>query len=112
MLSMLPRSVLMVAAILFALGCSKDNHSHGDSHDHDHSHDEPHASATAEPGSYEDWCGGHGVPESKCTRCNSALVASFKANNDWCAEHELPASQCVKCDPNRKAIRPPKPAGK
>ena len=64
----------------------------------------------AKPGSHEDWCGAHGVPESQCTRCNGELAAAFKATGDWCAEHGLPESQCVKCDPKRKAVRPPKAA--
>jgi hypothetical protein len=29
-----------------------------------------HAAAHVVPGSYEDWCGEHEVPESQCTRCN------------------------------------------
>ena len=33
------------------------------------------------------WCAEHGVPESACTRCNSALIARFKDANDWCGEH-------------------------
>lgn len=42
-------------------------------------------------------CGGHGVPEALCTRCNSALIAAFKIENDWCAEHGVPESQCTIC---------------
>jgi hypothetical protein len=92
-------------------GCSQE-HSEGDGHDHGakgatHSSAD-HAHAHAVPGSYEDWCGEHSVPESKCTRCTPALAAAFKAANDWCAEHELPESQCVQCDPTRKMTRPPK----
>lgn len=45
------------------------------------------------------WCGGHGVPESVCTRCDDSLVETFKAAGDWCAEHELPESQCTRCHP-------------
>ena len=45
------------------------------------------------------WCGGHGVPESVCTRCNSSLVPQFKEAGDWCAEHCLPESQCELCNP-------------
>ncbi len=127
MFSNLPRALFIIAAVLFAFGCSKEEHGHGpgDGHDHskdehghgpgdghDHSKDAQHGGANAVAGSYEDWCGEHEVPESKCTRCNSALVAAFKATNDWCAEHGLPESQCVKCDPTRKMVRPPKPAGK
>src|SRR5687767_14237275 len=58
-----------------------------------------HAPAGAKPGSYEDWCGEHAVPESQCTRCNPKLIPAFKASNDWCAEHDLPESQCLKCNP-------------
>jgi hypothetical protein len=66
-----------------------------------------HAAVTAKPGSHEDWCGEHQVPESQCTRCNPDLVPAFKATNDWCAEHGLPESQCLKCNPNLKIVRPP-----
>lgn len=68
-----------------------------------------HGAAGALPGSYEDWCGGHGVPESVCTRCNASLIAAFKATNDWCAEHGLPETHCLRCNPNLKIVRPPKP---
>lgn len=68
-----------------------------------------HAQAGAKPGSYEDWCGEHQVPESMCTRCNPSLVAAFKATGDWCAEHGLPESQCKLCNPGLKIERPPRP---
>ena len=71
-----------------------------------------HAQAGVVPGSYEDWCGEHAVPESMCTRCNPALAAAFKATGDWCEEHGLPESQCLKCNPNLVIARPPKPEGK
>lgn len=67
-----------------------------------------HASPTATPGSHEDWCDEHDVPESQCTRCNPALVAAFKATGDWCAEHGVPESQCKLCNPDLKIERPPK----
>src|SRR5262245_10924126 len=69
-----------------------------------------HAAAQAKPGSYEDWCSEHEVPESQCTRCNGALIAAFKATGDWCDEHGLPESQCKICNPDLKIERPPKPA--
>ena len=68
-----------------------------------------HAAPEVVPGSHEDWCGEHAVPESQCTRCNPALVAAFKATGDWCAEHGLPESQCLACNPDLKIVRPPKP---
>ena len=67
-----------------------------------------HAPQGAVPGSHEDWCGEHGVPESQCTRCNPDLIAAFKATGDWCEEHGLPESQCLKCNPDLVIVRPPK----
>lgn len=46
-----------------------------------------------------DWCAGHGLPESMCTRCNPELVAGFQAAGDWCAEHGFPESVCPLCNP-------------
>ncbi len=66
-----------------------------------------HAGADAVPGSHDDWCGEHAVPESQCTRCNSALIPAFKATGDWCAEHGLPESQCLACNPDLVIERPP-----
>jgi hypothetical protein len=67
-----------------------------------------HGSKDAKPGSHEDWCGEHAVPESQCTRCNASLIPAFKATGDWCADHGLPKSQCLKCNPDLKITRPPK----
>ncbi|MDX2054022.1 MAG: hypothetical protein SFV15_16600 [Polyangiaceae bacterium] len=67
-----------------------------------------HAAADVKPGSHEDWCGEHKVPESQCTQCNPSLIAAFKATNDWCQEHGLPESQCLKCNPDIKIVRPAK----
>lgn len=67
-----------------------------------------HAPAGAKPGTHEDWCGEHQVPESLCTRCNPSLIAAFKATGDWCEQHKLPESQCLACNPDLKIERPPK----
>lgn len=61
------------------------------------------ASSPIEPTLDKGWCGGHGVPESVCTRCNSSLIAAFKEASDWCEEHGLPESQCVSCHPEVEA---------
>lgn len=58
---------------------------------------EPAASPAAPPAN--DWCAGHGVPESKCTKCNPELIAKFKAAGDWCDEHGFPESVCPSCNP-------------
>ncbi len=62
---------------------------------------------TIKPGSHEDWCVEHAVPESQCSRCNSSLIPAFKATGDWCEEHALPESQCLVCNPEIKIVRPP-----
>lgn len=67
-----------------------------------------HAAQGVRPGSHEDWCGEHQVPESLCTRCNPSLIAAFKATGDWCDEHGLPESQCLICNPDLKIERPPR----
>ncbi|MCC7382054.1 MAG: hypothetical protein IT384_09500 [Deltaproteobacteria bacterium] len=69
---------------------------------------EAHAPTGVVPGSHEDWCEEHGVPESQCTRCDASLIAAFKATGDWCDEHGVPHSQCLKCNPDLKIVRPPK----
>lgn len=61
------------------------------------------------PGSYEDWCDEHAVPESQCTRCNAALIPAFKATGDWCELHQLPTSQDLADNPDLKIERPLKP---
>jgi len=68
-----------------------------------------HAPAGVTPGSYEDWCEEHAVPETMCTRCTPQLIAAFKATGDWCSEHGLPESQCLACNPDLKIVRPAKP---
>ena len=57
-------------------------------------------SSSVEPTMDEGWCGGHGVPESVCTRCNDSLIPKFTKGGDWCAEHALPESQCTICHPD------------
>jgi hypothetical protein len=60
------------------------------------------------PGSHEDWCEEHQVPESQCTKCHPELIPAFKAVDDWDEEHHIPASQCTECTPPRVPVRPPK----
>ena len=69
---------------------------------------EVHAPAEVTPGSHEDWCAEHNVPESQCSRCDKSLIPVFKATGDWCDKHGLPKSQDLKCNPNLKIVRPPK----
>ena len=91
----------VVAAILTAFACKQPEQGSGASPS------AKHAPVHAAPGSHEDWCSEHAVPESLCTRCNPALIAAFKASGDWCPEHGLPESQCRICNPNLKIERPP-----
>ncbi|MBK8481689.1 MAG: efflux RND transporter periplasmic adaptor subunit [Proteobacteria bacterium] len=48
-----------------------------------------------------DWCVGHALPESKCTKCNPSLIARFRAAGDFCEEHGFPESVCPVCHPQR-----------
>jgi hypothetical protein len=65
-----------------------------------------HAPSSAVPGSHDDWCDEHEVPESLCTRCNPGLIPAFQATGDWCAEHGVPESQCRICHPELVIERP------
>ncbi len=58
----------------------------------------PRAPAVADPA---DWCEGHGLPESMCTKCNPGLVEHYQRSGDWCAEHGFPESVCPICNPMR-----------
>jgi len=61
------------------------------------------AKSAIEPTLDEGWCGGHGVPESVCTRCDDSLIPKFKEAGDWCGAHGLPESQCTICNPDVEA---------
>ncbi len=106
------RTFLMIA---LAAGCSKESSSKSEAEGtktttkpaDDHDEDE-HAHTGVKPGSHEDWCGEHGVPESQCTRCNPELIPAFKATNDWCDEHQLPLSHDKIHNPDLVITRPPK----
>ncbi len=94
-----------MALALIASGCEKAEPTGGASKEGG-----PQASSPAQPKALlvpktqlVDWCREHGVPESRCTRCNPGLVAAFKAKGDWCGEHNLPKSQCIACDPALEA---------
>ena len=99
---------LFLALTLANASCSKGTDANATSSPPAKEQAGTHAATEAKPGSYEDWCGEHQVPESQCTRCNPALIPAFKATKDWCAEHSLPESQCLKCNPELKITRPAK----
>ena len=68
----------------------------------------PQGTTAGAPHGAEDWCGGHGLPESKCTVCNPELTEGFKAAGDWCDEHGFPESACPVCNPvTRPGSAPP-----
>ena len=90
--TLMPSTRLRIAALALALlatGCTPQKSDGADA-----------APTVADPA---DWCAGHALPESMCTKCNPELTAKFKASGDWCAEHELPESVCPECNP----MRPP-----
>lgn len=104
--------VFLTLSLGLTLGCSKDEASSKPAATQKPPDtDKGHAPASVMPGSHEDWCAEHEVPESQCTRCNADLIPAFKAfkaTNDWCPEHSRPESQCTICSPQIVIKRPPK----
>ncbi len=99
--------VALVCAIVCAFGCGQarpERPSPGSEGREAEPASHEHGGGT--PGSHEDWCSEHEVPESQCTRCNPSLIPAFQATGDWCAEHGLPESQCKICNPNLHIERP------
>ena len=116
MVHALVRLIILSTVALFAFGCNQTRQEDAGQKprptapalaDPNSAPGPGHAAAGVKPGSHEDWCGEHQVPESLCTRCNPALIAAFKVSNDWCAEHARPESQCLICNPGLKIVRPP-----
>jgi hypothetical protein len=101
---------IVASLVLVSAACSKDPGATAKPEQQQSapSEGQGHAPKDVKPGSHEDWCGEHAVPESQCTRCNPDLIPAFKATGDWCEEHGLPESQCLKCNPSIKIVRPPK----
>ena len=101
-------ALVLFSLILTASACKKEGGGESDEVPAAAVEESEHAAAGVVPGSHEDWCGEHAVPESQCTRCNPDLIAAFKATGDWCEEHGVPDSQCLKCNPDLEIVRPPK----
>jgi len=104
------RIALAFLLIVLVGGCQKDSGSKPEAEGTKKSvkaDEDKHAETGVKPGSHEDWCGEHEVPESQCTRCNPELIPAFKATNDWCEEHQLPLSQDKIHNPDLVITRPP-----
>lgn len=104
---MIKNLAILAALTLSIAACSKDNAETPQQGAATKAANTGHAAADVAPGSHEDWCGEHAVPESQCTQCNPSLAAAFKATGDWCPEHGLPESQCLQCNPEIEIVRPP-----
>ena len=116
------RSVIVSTIILFAFGCGQPKQEDAGQKsrptvpapepkravDSKPAPGPGHAAAGVKPGSHEDWCVEHAVPESQCTRCNAELIPAFKATGDWCEAHQLPLSQDTIHNPHLVITRPPK----
>ena len=44
------------------------------------------------------FCREHDVAEALCWICTPALEAAYRAKNDWCGGHGLPESRCTLCN--------------
>jgi hypothetical protein len=111
-------TIIITATVLTSIalsGCENKNHTQKISQQAEakpaEKLNQTHTQLGVQPGSHEDWCGEHQLPESMCTRCNPSLIPAFKATGDWCEEHGLPESQCHNCNPKLKIERPPKTDG-
>ena len=97
-------AILAVVTLFGFSGCGSpsDTASAANEESHEgHNHAEGEHEATHDHSGW--WCPEHGVPEGECTRCDSSLIADFKAKEDWCDEHDRPESQCFLCDPELEA---------
>ena len=97
----MPRSTILPLAVAYALALCLLACAPGDGPPAPEEGAAPHLGAVAEQkvGAADDWCRGHALPESMCTKCNPELTEGFKASGDWCAEHSLPESACPSCNP-------------
>jgi hypothetical protein len=43
------------------------------------------------------FCKEHDVSEAECWICKPSIAAAYKAQGDWCGEHGLPESKCKQC---------------
>lgn len=96
--ALLAAHCVLALVLLPAIGCTD----RGEPTDSDSTPPEeatPAAPTRPEVADPADWCGGHALPESMCTRCNPELTEVFQAAGDWCAEHSLPESVCPQCNP-------------
>lgn len=101
--------LLLTVPLLWSCGDVGNSAADADTHgsgaeDHtapDHAPGEQHAAELAPAGfvAAADWCAEHSVPESQCTKCNPALIDTFRSSGDWCAGHGLPESHCRLCNP-------------
>jgi cobalt-zinc-cadmium efflux system membrane fusion protein len=105
-------ALALTLALLFPAGCSRSDqhvgHGHGSG-----AHGKAGGKSSGKAGGKasgkagkqprrgiaSDWCRGHGLPESQCTKCNPKLVARYKKSGDWCAGHGFPESVCPLCHP-------------
>lgn len=94
------RFFVLLSSSLFLAACSEEGAATSPTSP------EQHAPASAVPGSHDDWCAEHEVPESLCTLCDPSLTPAFQATGDWCPEHGVPESQCRACNPDLRIERP------
>src|SRR5690554_2129316 len=101
-MQMITRTLILTFSLLLLTltACDRSEDASDDSANAPTSSAETNDTRVADP---HDWCGGHDIPESMCTKCNSELIEKFKAEGDWCAEHGFPESACPQCNP----ISPP-----
>jgi cobalt-zinc-cadmium efflux system membrane fusion protein len=96
LIRMLP---LAAAILLLAPGCKSETDEHAPQEQASEQLEAEALATRPEHADPADWCAGHALPESMCTKCHPDLVPKYKAAGDWCAEHGFPESVCPKCNP-------------
>ena len=91
-----PASSILLLACVLVNGCGDETPSAETQQAQPGASAETTSTAEAAPA---DWCSGHGLPESQCTKCNPSLIPGFQAAGDWCEEHGFPESACPICSP-------------
>ena len=97
-------ALVLVSVILTVGACKKEGAGEKDEARPAAAEKSGHAPANVKPGSHEDWCGEHAVPESQCTRCNpDARWPRSRRPATGARSTALPESQCLKCNPELKS---------
>ena len=89
--------LLLVSICIFgAVGCNQEA-------DEQEPNDDPPTQTSETQPNDGWWCAEHGIPENKCSMCDSAYATECREKGDWCDEHKRAMSNCFVCNPELEA---------